>query len=467
MGRRLAAHWQLILVVLLLAGSLVVLLLNSVAAFLLPQKELEARDNLRTAAIELAAAARPFLDEIPDDATVDRTLPAPLHRNLAAETERALAKFPGLEGGFYVNGRVDQFVGFAHPDGQTPPPGRRDPPPKETPSIRQQARESLTHAVSDPPLIEVRDIGPSRVGVATAAVGDVRPARIAAWVMVRLTGPDQQRRELVRYRISTILALVGILLALGLTANLARSLQRERTRREKLTDELRKAEHLAALGRLLAGVAHEVRNPLAAIRSTVQLWQRFPDQTRTPASLDAVVTAVDRINDLVGQLLQFARAGHEERLSVDLNAIVTETLELSRAQAERQGVRIEADLASDLEPVAGSAQALRQVALNLVNNALQVMPVGGRLVCRTRSFAEGVELTVADSGPGVPADIRDRLFEPFFTTRPDGTGLGLAVCREIVTRHGGRIELVTDVLVGATFRVILPGTTAMDSGGKS
>ena len=112
---------------------------------------------------------------------------------------------------------------------------------------------------------------------------------------------------------------------------------------------------------------------------------------------------------------------------------------------------------SGLPPVAGSAQGLRQVLMNLAANALQAMPEGGRLRCRTRALPGGrIELVVADTGPGVPAEVRARLFEPFFTTRPDGTGLGLALCREIVVQHGGQITLDDDTPIGATFRVVLP-----------
>ena len=162
---------------------------------------------------------------------------------------------------------------------------------------------------------------------------------MAAWVMVRLIDPEQQRAELGRYRVSAALAMGGILLGTVLMVNLSRSLRREKARREQLSDDLRRAEHLAVLGRLLAGVAHEVRNPLAAIRSTVQLWQRLPDQARTPASIDAVVGAVDRLNDLVGRLLLFARGAHEERRAVDLNSAVAETLELSRPRRSSRASR--------------------------------------------------------------------------------------------------------------------------------
>ena len=247
----------------------------------------------------------------------------------------------------------------------------------------------------------------------------------------------------MRTQIAAGFAIAGILLALVLTANLAWTVRRERGRREKLSDDLRRSEHLASLGRLVAGVAHEVRNPLAGIRSTVQLWQRLPEQARTPESLEAVLRTVDRLNTLVSRLLYFARTGWEQARPVDMNAVVRETLELVRAQAAAQGVRLEADLQADLPSVAGSHQALQQVVMNLAVNALQAMPDGGRLDVRTRALDDPhrVELVVADTGPGVPPGARPQLFEPFHTTRPDGTGLGLALCREIVRQHRGDIDL--------------------------
>ncbi len=224
---------------------------------------------------------------------------------------------------------------------------------------------------------------------------------------------------------------------------------------------MRRSEHLAALGKLLAGVAHEVRNPLAAIRSTAQLYQRLPEHAHNPASLDAIVQGVDRLNALVSRLLYFVRSGYEERRPVDLNAIVQETLTLLHAQAETQQVVLRTELAADLPPVLGSAQALQQVVQNLTTNAMQAMPGGGALHCRTRRLdgPPRVELEIADTGPGIaPAD-QAHLFEPFWTTRPEGTGLGLALCREIVQQHGGQIELVRQPGWGALFRVSLPLAT--------
>jgi signal transduction histidine kinase len=224
-----------------------------------------------------------------------------------------------------------------------------------------------------------------------------------------------------------------------------------------LRDELRRTEHLAALGKLLAGVAHEVRNPLAGIRSTVQLWERLPDAARSPDSIHAVIRAVDRLGEIVSRLLYFARVDNAERRPVSVNSVLTETLDLLAAQADSQSVVFERGFDPNVPKVSGSAGALRQVFLNLATNALQAMPQGGKLNCRTRFDSQKrlIETRFSDTGPGISPDVQKHLFEPFFTTRPDGTGLGLALCREIVLQHEGRIEFETGGS-GTTFWVALP-----------
>jgi two-component system sensor histidine kinase HydH len=296
----------------------------------------------------------------------------------------------------------------------------------------------------------------------TEPVGTRRPARLTTWLLYRLIRPEQLEGKLRRYALSSGLALGGLVLSLALTWSLQRNLRRQRQEQERLQDALRRSEHLATLGRLLAGVAHEVRNPLAGIRSTIQLWQRLPETAHTPESLEAIVAAVDRLNAIVGRLLYFSRADNAERQPVNLNNVLNENLDLLAAQAKNQGIVLERDLAMDLPPVAGSANALRQVVLNLLTNAFQAMPHGGCLRCssRFRSQERLVEVRVTDTGSGIPHEVRAHLFEPFVTTRPDGTGLGLALCREIVQSHGGRIELEATGSSGTTFLVLLPAQEA-------
>jgi two-component system sensor histidine kinase HydH len=481
MALRFALNWQILIVAILFLGSLITLLSSNVAALSLPEREAEARQRLSEASLRLAQRAAPLLDELGDKK------PKPdWHQRLTMITRDVLIDLQGVEGGFYFGGDRNEFTGYAYPNDPHPPPepplpppkvgpkgknGKdkdkggpgpapysREPPPREKDLILTQCLTSLTLDADAPPVVHVVDVPPSRVMIVTQPVGQARPARMAAWVMVRLRSPEQQAIDLRRYQLSAALALIGILLSLVLTANLGRNLRLERRQRERLREELRRSEHLATLGKLLAGVAHEVRNPLAGIRSTAQLWQRLPEQGRTPEAAEPILRAVDRLNNLVSRLLYFARTGYDERRPVDLNGLVRETLSLLRAQAESQRVVFREELAPALPPLLGSAQALQQVVLNLTMNALQALPQGGTLCCRTRAVdgPSRIELCVADTGPGIaPAD-RPHLFEPFHTTRPDGTGLGLALCREIVQQHGGHIQLDEEPGWGAVFRVTLP-----------
>ncbi len=471
---RFSFRWQIIVVVVLFAASLVVLLSSLLGAMELPAREQKLRLELIEASERMAKEATPLLAELPKPGSE----PPPHWRQQLTDTaNRALEKLDGVEGGFYLAGDWNKFLGHAfptNPDRPPEPPHKDkkkknkhalprplqsdDPPPKETGPIHDQCVASVNDEEGSLPRVQVGEIGPSRVMIVTQPVGSNRPARMATWVMTRLTSPEHTAAQLTRYQTATGLALAGILAALVLMANLGQNLRRERQQRERLSEELRRAEHLAALGRLLAGVAHEVRNPLAAIRSTAQLFQRLPVSSRDPSRLDPIVQSVDRLNALVSRLLFFVRSGHEERRPVDLNAIVQETLTLLLAQAESQRVVFQTDLAPDLPRLLGSTPALQQVVLNLMTNALQAMPDGGTLLCRTRRLSDPprVELWIADSGPGISAEELPHLFEPFHTTRPEGTGLGLALCREIVQQHGGRIELDHLEGWGAVFRVTLP-----------
>ncbi len=310
-----------------------------------------------------------------------------------------------------------------------------------------QVKQSLTLDPGESQF-DVRTVGPSRVAIFTEAVGRDRPAQLATWTMFRVTSPESMAGQLRRFQVSTGLALGGIALALVLTMNLGRTLSQQRQAQEKLRDDLRRSEHLAALGKLLAGVAHEVRNPLAGIRSTVQLWERLPDTARSHDSIHAVLQAVDRLNDIVSRLLYFARVDNASRQPVSVNAVLAEVLTLLEAQAASQGVVMERQLDQSVPNVSGSPSALRQVFLNLATNALQAMPQGGRLRCLTRwePRPETVAVRFEDTGPGIPPQQREHLFEPFYTTRADGTGLGLcsvgrSSCSTVVRsswRPGGR-----------------------------
>jgi len=446
---------QVAFVLVLFLGSLGVLVWNAFTSALLPGQELRVRTVLREASHRMAKSADPMVTSLAHGGADPFEKIGVALRGIATGV---VADFPGVEGGFYLAGTIDRFSGYATGNAH-PHPGlsRNDPPPLEAPYIQVQARQSLAEASTEP-LFSVRDVGPSRVAVVTEAIGSSRPALATTWVMFRLTGPEQLHAEVRRYQVSLTLALVGMTLSLLLMISLVRSLTRQRIMQDRLRNELRRSEQLATLGKLLAGVAHEIRNPLAGIRSTIQLWGRMPETAKTNESMEAVIQAVDRLNNILSRLLYFSRVDRAERQSVDVNQILEATFTLLEAQASEQQVALDLQLQSGLPPVLGSGEALRQVFLNLATNALQAMPDGGCLKCRSRYLQEErvVEISLSDTGIGVSAEDQKHLFEPFFTTRSHGTGLGLALCREIIQQHDGRIDLVTEERLGATFRIVLP-----------
>ncbi|HEX7448444.1 MAG TPA: ATP-binding protein [Pirellulales bacterium] len=448
---------QVAVVAALFLGSLGALAYDFYSARPMPQRERELKAQLREASARMAAAAATMRGGARPASVEELDAQS---RALGRITTRVLSDYPGVEGGFYLNGEVDRFSGYDFPTDRPRRrhPGKNEPPPREEAYIRLQARESLSLPAGEYSAT-VQDVGPSRVMIVTEPVGSP-PAAAATWLMYRLVDPRALDRQMRRYRASTMLALGGLLLAMLLMLRLASNLKRQQHEQARLQDELRRSERLAALGKLLAGVAHEVRNPLAAIRSTVQLWQRLPEQSRSPESLDAVIRSVDRLNETVSQLLYFSRADGTAREPVDVNQLLTETLELFAAQAAAQRVTLLTRLASDLRVLEGSPAALRQVFVNLTTNALQAMPGGGELEVMTqRGSGGGALIEFADTGPGIPSEIEPHLFEPFFTTRPEGTGLGLALCREIITQHDGTIECVELMKPGARFRIVLPATS--------
>ena len=296
MPRLIGPRVQTTLVVLLFLGSLAVLLYNTLTTLALTQRELEVRDQLREASQQMAKEASAINDFL--QGKLD--FPDEVNEKLRQIASKILASYPDVEGGFFL-AVDDRFSGYAFPTGKHAPSDflRNEPPPIEAPIIRRQAQQSLD---SGQFLLRTEDVEASRVVIITEPVGNEWPASLSTWLMVRLTGPQLLEQQLQRSEISTFLALGGVGFSLLLTWNLGRTLQRQRREQERLGDELRRAEHLAGLGKLLAGVAHEVRNPLAAIRSTVQVWQRLPEIARTPQSLDAVLGAVDRLSSIITRL---------------------------------------------------------------------------------------------------------------------------------------------------------------------
>jgi signal transduction histidine kinase len=235
--------------------------------------------------------------------------------------------------------------------------------------------------------------------------------------------------------------------------------QRDRLRR------LDRAERLAVAGQLAAGVAHDIRNPLTAIRSTVQyLLSECPEVDPKHTLMEGLLSEVDRINGTIDGLLSLTRSRDFEVAEVDLADILDQILILVAVQAQQLGVAIVREPADRGLVVRGDSRQLKQVFLNLLLNALQAMPDGGTLTVSSGRVRSGLAhqgppwalVTLVDTGVGIPSEQLDKIFDPFFTTKREGTGLGLSVSYWIVQRHDGELDLASEPGKGTVVSVRLP-----------
>lgn len=244
----------------------------------------------------------------------------------------------------------------------------------------------------------------------------------------------------------------------------ARLYQAERELRklvEQSQVQLVQTEKLAATGRLAASLAHEINNPLQAIHNSLQLMLSFPlEAAEQREYLQIAEEEIERLMGLVTSILEFARPPQQERRTTNLNEIVERVLALAGKYLQHRRVVVGRDLAADLPPALAAPDELEQVFINLVLNAVDAMPEGGALRVTSRRAADGrLAVAFSDTGHGISPELLDRIFEPFFSTREGGTGLGLTVSYNIVQRHGGEITVQSAIGEGTTFTVWLPALT--------
>ena len=228
---------------------------------------------------------------------------------------------------------------------------------------------------------------------------------------------------------------------------------------KSLNEQLARAERLAAMGTLAAGVAHEVNNPLASISSLVQMLRsQNGSDPATKEKLELISTQIARITQVTRDLTDFARVRPAARTPVDLNDIVEASIRLASFDADFQKLDLVKRLAADVPVILADGDQLQQVLLNLLLNARDAMPGGGELRINTVADDDEIAVIIEDSGTGIDENSRKQLFDPFFTTKPagKGTGLGLAVCYGIVTAHNGRIDVEQNGSGGSRFTVRIP-----------
>lgn len=326
-------------------------------------------------------------------------------------------------------------------------------------TVCNRALLELTGAVRDDVLgRDVRDFisGEQRHQVTTAFSAALAGQHHAAFTVMLPT-----RRGPVR-SVWTI-APVGRAGQLGGPVEAVVAIGQDQSKIDALQQQIVRAERLATLGELAAGVVHELNNPLTSITVYAEYLVRKLESQGTDAAdiekLRRIGASAQRILRFSRDLVQYARPSGKETENVDLAAVVRQSVSICEHLVERGGISLGVEVDPQLPVVQAVSGQLEQVLINLITNAVHAVENGGKVVVRAQiDGPSSVVIEVADSGPGIPEADREKVFEPFFTTKPDGkgTGLGLSIVRNIVEQHRGQISVARSDLGGAAFRVVIP-----------
>lgn len=507
---RLSFRWQITLL-----GTLVCVLLIGVLGAIFGTLRYTKSAVLSTEKKRLIAAAQNLADEYADKAEFSRKNheSPPLSNPSAASSQELFAllsrvvleNVEGTSGGFYPSSS-DAVIGY--PEGNYEIAGKAD-----TSAGAEQAailRIAQRAAVTNQPANETLSVAPGILLIAAVPIRDGHSVVGSAWTSKRLAGVPGANRFWA-YLITAVLAcaaLASVLLTLlvisnlqggvrkieaglrGLEGNLSAHVEaqsepeeiqrileainrlgltlRAKIEREKqIEGHLRHNERLAALGRLVAGVAHEVRNPLATIRLRVQMCRRDSDNAHVRESCQIALQEIERLNGMVNRLLSFARPVQLRLESADLRYLIEERIGSFRDLAAKNGVAMTAALPDDCVPLLVDKDRISQVFDNVIQNAIEAMSEAGgtlsvTLTPQNKSVNRDEPVCIAfrDTGKGMPPSVSSHVFDPFFTTKPTGTGLGLSISHELIQAHGGDILVDSAEGRGTCVRITIPVAAA-------
>lgn len=223
---------------------------------------------------------------------------------------------------------------------------------------------------------------------------------------------------------------------------------------KRLEEEIQRLDRLNLIGEMAAGIAHEIRNPMTTVRGYLQLYKRRSANQEEVEDIQLMLEELDRANAIISEFLALGKNKNNKLLMKDVNMIVEAIYPLVQAEAALVDKEVVLELFSELPKILIDGKEIRQLLLNLVSNALQSMDYG-RVTIRSFLEEEDVVISIADQGHGIPDDIKHKIGTPFFTTKDNGTGLGMAICYSIVQRHNGKLDFITSPS-GTTFFIRFP-----------
>jgi signal transduction histidine kinase len=474
--RRLQLQLLFILLAAVLVAALSVLLISDAVQSAEGVVLADAGRTLATAASELD---QQYQDRVAADSAW-LALPVPARdTSLRGVSQAVLRSYPGVEGGYYDGAH---FLGYSYPTHDTGVK-KTDVPTAELDDILATISQSRGAGMARRILRGQHDI------VVIEAKAE-RQSGFASWTMKRLAGrsdPGSHRREILLSALvlAALMSIAGTLatgvllqrgvvqIKSGLSAlesdfshrlperndelgEISHSINRMAEVRQKLETDLRREDRLRAVGRLVAGIAHEIRNPLNSMRLSIQyLERRLPNGVRAE-DLRPVIEEVDRLSALLTNLLTFQKTRQPELRDLPVAPVVQKCVNLVQPQADAKNIEIRNDTGRPGLEARFDPEQLTQMLMNLLLNAIEAAGQNGTIDVRLEQRGAIARIEVHDSGPGLTEEQREHLFEAFYTTKASGTGLGLAVSRELATAMGGGLHYRND-RPGATFEIELPG----------
>lgn len=452
---------------------------------------------------QISALSQPTLDELWRSSyfnleSIDRMESNLLDNKLREIVVKVFINHRGLEGGFYIL-QFDGFYGYAFPTSPPPVPAY-GPPPRSYEIIRNQILESI---VSDSLIIDIHQFDPAIFPLATLPIYVDGMVIGGAWARIHVERELPSAKLSNFFKIATIISITAFFIAIyiawlqhrwikeikkglefikndgtyrfsrkgGLLGfinssinKLIDDLSNEHEQRKQLELDLIHKEKMAALGKLVAGVAHEVKTPLAIIKTRLQILKREYDkynwekQKNDNDSFDMILKEIDRLTNLVNKLLYFSRPISNKMIPTNLNNLVEQAVSLIQDNVKEDNIQIVKELDQKIPIINLDPFAMEQVLINVFVNAIDAMPNGGKLTIST-SLCENdncVKVIVKDTGIGIPEENIGKVFEPFFSTKEKGLGLGLFISKEIIKSHNGNIIIKNSNGTGAVCEIILP-----------
>lgn len=233
--------------------------------------------------------------------------------------------------------------------------------------------------------------------------------------------------------------------------------ERRALERLRLQEQLSRAQHLSSLGELVAGISHEIRNPLGIIKNSSELLEKKMAGFDPSNGIPSIITEeADRLNNIITDFLNFAKPRSPNLVVCNIVNVLEKNIAFLSSQIKEEGYIIKKHFSNDIPEIAADSDMLYQAFLNIILNAMQAMPDGGNIFVEISSGADTVTINFEDEGQGIPEDLLDKIWDPFFTTKDKGTGLGLGIVKNIIESHGGKVQLVNRTDHGARVTVEIP-----------